>query len=76
MGEQFLKSKGGLPMITTAIILLIVSTLLFMATIHYGLALLRPGVYPPKQILKSRALALGCAGGILLIIGILIFIIW
>ncbi|WML51509.1 hypothetical protein RCG17_18960 [Neobacillus sp. PS3-12] len=63
-------------MVTTAIILFIVSALLFMATIYYGLAFLRPGVYPPKQVLKSRALASGSAGGILLIIGILIFIIW
>lgn len=63
-------------MVTAAIILFIVSTILFMATLYYGLAFLRPGVYPPKQVLKNRALAAGSAGVILLVIGILIMIIW
>lgn len=60
-------------MVTTAIIIFIVSAVCFMAAIYFGLAVLRPGVFPPKQTLKSRAFASGCAGGILLIIGILIF---
>jgi ABC-type transport system involved in cytochrome c biogenesis permease subunit len=63
-------------MVTAAIILFIVSAILFMATLYYGLAFLRPGVYPPKQLLKNRALAAGSAGVILLVIGILIMIIW
>ena len=60
-------------MVITAIILFFVSAICFLATIYFGLAVLRPGVFPPKQVLKSRALVSGCTGGISLIIGILIF---
>lgn len=60
-------------MITTAIILFIISAILLMAACHYLLAFLKPGVYPPKQVLKGKALILGCAGAILLFIGSVVF---
>lgn len=53
-----------------AIILLIMSAILIMTGLHFGLAFLKPGVYPPKKVLKAKALALGCAGGIFLFIGV------
>lgn len=55
-----------------AIILLIISAILLIIALYFGLALIKPGVYPPKQVLKSRALTFGCAGGILLFLGVII----
>jgi hypothetical protein len=63
----------GVSRITAAIILFIISAFLFIITLHYGLGVLKPGVYPPKQVLKSKAITLGCAAGILLLIAIIIF---
>lgn len=55
-----------------AIILLIMSAILIMTALHFGLEFLKPGVYPPKKVLKARALTFGSAGGILLFIGVVI----
>jgi hypothetical protein len=55
-----------------AIIFFIISAFLFLGAIKYLLELTRPGVYPPKQILKQRAAALAGGGGIFLIIAIFI----
>jgi hypothetical protein len=55
-----------------AIIFIILSIILFFGAIKYFLKLTRPGVYPPKQVLKKRAVALAGGGGIFLLIAILI----
>ena len=55
-----------------AIIVLIMSAILIMTALHFVLALIKPGVYPPKKVLKARALTFGSAGGILLLIGVII----
>ncbi|WP_042356544.1 hypothetical protein [Bacillus rubiinfantis] len=34
------------------------------------IAVKRPGVYPPKQVLKNRAVVLACGGGICLLIAL------
>jgi hypothetical protein len=67
MKEQ-LQVREGFAM-AVAVILFICSAIFIMTALHFGLALIKPGVYPPKQVLKVRALTLGCAGGILLLIG-------
>ncbi|MGD6855439.1 hypothetical protein ACQCVO_10230 [Bacillus infantis] len=35
---------------------------LFLGAVYYMLASKKPGVYPPKSILRKRAVALGGAG--------------
>lgn len=55
-----------------ATILLLLSVLLLFGAIRYLLAIRRPGVYPPKQVLKQRAGTLAAAGGILLLIAIIL----
>lgn len=53
-------------------ILLLISVLLFFGAFKYVLALTRPGMYPPKQILKKRAGTLAAGGGILLLMAIIL----
>ncbi|WP_066367985.1 hypothetical protein [Neobacillus fumarioli] len=55
-----------------AVILLIVSVIFFWGTFKYFLDLKRPGVYPPKQLLKQRAAALASLGGACLLIALLL----
>jgi hypothetical protein len=66
-------SRGGLQMITAAIILFFMSAILLIVTLRDVLAIMKPGVYPPKQVLKKRAFTLGCAGGFFLFVGAIIF---
>jgi hypothetical protein len=49
-------------------IFFVCSAILFFGTIKYLLELKRPGVYPPKQVLKKRAAALAGGGGFCLLI--------
>jgi hypothetical protein len=60
-------------MVLAAIGLFIISAILLTAALYFLLAFIKPGVYPPKKVLKSRALTLGCAGGFALFIGAVIF---
>lgn len=53
-------------------IILLISILLFFGAFKYLLALTRPGVYPPKQILKKKAGTLVAGGGILLFVAIIL----
>jgi hypothetical protein len=55
-----------------AIVLFFISTILFFGTIHYWIAYKKPGVYPPKQVLRNRAFTLFVAGGVLLGVGSMI----
>jgi hypothetical protein len=54
------------------IIFVIFSAIFLLGAIKYLLDLTRPGVFPPKQILKKRVAALSGGGGIFLIIALLI----
>jgi hypothetical protein len=49
-----------------------ISILLFMGMAHFFFASKRPGVYPPKYILRRRAGSLAMGGILFLLIGILI----
>lgn len=55
-----------------AIFLFFISAILFFGTIHFWLAYKKPGVYPPKKVMKSRAITLAGAGGVLLLLGTMI----
>ncbi|WP_342430185.1 hypothetical protein [Neobacillus sp. FSL H8-0543] len=57
---------------SVTMILFLISFLLFLGTIRYLLAIKRPGVFPPKQVLKKRASALAGGGGIFLVAAILL----
>jgi hypothetical protein len=47
------------------------SAVLFFGMLHYLSASRRPGMYPPKKILKKRAMVLGSSGGAALLLAIL-----
>ncbi len=47
------------------------SALLFLGTGHFLLAVKRPGVYPPKQVLKNKAGMMAGGGGICLLIALM-----
>jgi len=49
-----------------------IGALLFAGGAHFMLALKRPGVYPPKYILKKRAAALAAGGAGFLLIGVIL----
>lgn len=51
--------------------LFIIGALLLVGMIHYFLAHQRPGIYPPKRILKQRAVTLGGVGTLFIILGLL-----
>ncbi|MBV7508190.1 hypothetical protein KW850_23500 [Bacillus sp. sid0103] len=54
------------------IIFFIFSAILLLGAFKYFLDLTKPGVYPPKKILKKKAAALFGCGGIFLLMAVLI----
>jgi hypothetical protein len=56
---------------SVTMILFLISFLFFWGMVRYLLALKRPGVFPPKQVLKKKAAALAGGGGIFLVVAIL-----
>ncbi|MDE3838129.1 hypothetical protein C0966_01855 [Bacillus methanolicus] len=50
----------------------VLSAVLLYGTIHYLIATKKPGVYPPKHVLKKRAGTLAAGGIAVLILGILL----
>jgi hypothetical protein len=50
------------------------SAILFFGTVHYFMAAQKPGMYPPKNILRRRAGVLGSGGVITLILGVLLWV--
>ncbi len=57
---------------SAAVTFFILSAILFLVTIKYLGDLKRPGVYPPKQVIKKRAAVLAGAGGIGLLVAFLL----
>ncbi|MEH7097514.1 hypothetical protein [Neobacillus vireti] len=55
---------------TAAVILFILSAILLLGTFKYLVELKRPGVYPPKQVLKKRAAGLAGFACICLLIAL------
>lgn len=53
---------------SAAVIFFIISAILFLGTFKYFIDFKRPGVYPPKQLLKKRITALAGGGGLCLLI--------
>jgi hypothetical protein len=50
----------------------IFSAILLLGTFKYTLEINRPGVYPPKQVLKKRAAALAGGGGICFLVAVML----
>jgi hypothetical protein len=50
------------------------SAILFFGMLHYIMAIQKPGMYPPKNILKRRAGVLGTGGVVALLLGILLWL--
>ncbi|MDQ1004200.1 hypothetical protein QFZ28_004600 [Neobacillus niacini] len=53
-------------------VLFLLSILLFAGAIWNALALIKPGFYPPKQVLKKRAAALAGGGVIFCLVSIIL----
>jgi len=51
--------------------LCILGAVLMIGAIKYLLDLKQPGVFPPKQVLKKRAIALAGSGGLFLLMAFL-----
>jgi len=62
---------GGVELKIVITIFFAFSAILFFGTIRYLLELKRPGVYPPKQVLKKRAAVLAGGGGISLLVAVM-----
>lgn len=58
--------------IFTSIVFLI-SIVFFAGAVHNLLALKKPGMYPPKALLRKRAGSLAGGGAILLVIGVIFY---
>ncbi|GIN19288.1 MAG TPA: hypothetical protein DEO65_09590 [Bacillus bacterium] len=54
------------------IVFLIFGTLMLTGMLYNVILYQRPGIYPPKKVLKARAASLGGIGGILFTIGLLV----
>ena len=61
--------KRGMSMFTS--MLFIISSICFIGVIYNLLALKKPGMYPPKQILRKRASSLAGGGALFLLMGII-----
>jgi len=57
-----------------SIFFIAVGIILLIGMLYNFSAFQRPGIYPPKRILKNRVMSLGGVGSIFLLIGILITI--
>jgi len=53
-----IQSRGNKGMKTAALTFLILSVIMLFGTLKYLVELKRPGVYPPKQVIKKRAAGL------------------
>jgi hypothetical protein len=51
-----------------AVMFFLFSVILLLGTFKFSLELKRPGVYPPKQVLKKRVTALAGGGVICLLV--------
>lgn len=54
------------------ILFFILSMISFVISIHFFIATKKPGVYPPKYLLKKRTGTMAVAGVTFLIIGVII----
>ncbi|RFU64400.1 hypothetical protein D0469_18690 [Peribacillus saganii] len=59
-------------MATVEYALFTICFLFFAGMIHFLLSAERPGIYPPKKLLRKRAGFLGLGGALLLVIAVLI----
>ncbi|GAA2710572.1 hypothetical protein GCM10009865_33620 [Aeromicrobium ponti] len=48
------------------------SMVLFLGGIHFLLSIKKPGVYPPRYVLKKRAAALAAVGALLFLLGLIV----
>lgn len=55
------------------ILLFTVSFIFFVGTVHNLLGLKKPGIYPPKQLLRKRAGSLAAGTLILLLVGMVTY---
>ncbi|PLS02999.1 hypothetical protein [Neobacillus cucumis] len=57
---------------TASVVFFLLSALMLLSTFNYLVKLKRPGVYPPKQVLKKRAAGLAGFGAIFLLIALML----
>ena len=64
--------KGGGRLSGAAAGIFALSVVLFLGGIHFFLSIKKPGVYPPKYVLKKRAAAFAAGGALLFILGLIV----
>ncbi|MED3623039.1 hypothetical protein [Neobacillus thermocopriae] len=57
---------------STALFFYVVSAIFLLGACKYLMDMARPGVFPPKQVIKQRAITLAGGGGICLLIAFII----
>lgn len=65
------KGEGGMGIFIS--VLFLVSFAMFAGAVHNLLALNKPGMYPPKVVLRKKAGSLAGGGTIFLLIGIIFY---
>nr|WP_026582383.1 hypothetical protein [Bacillus sp. J33] len=55
-----------------AVGLFALSVVLFLGGINFLLLIKKPGVYPPKYVLKKRAAALAAGGAVLFLLALIV----
>jgi hypothetical protein len=68
---MFRKERRGVGIFTSMVFL--ISVAFFAGAVHQLLALRKPGMYPPKALLRKRAGTLAGGGAIFLLIGIIFY---
>lgn len=71
-GMLFRKERRGMGIFISMVFL--VSFAMFAGAVHNLLALNKPGMYPPKVLLRKRAGSLAGGGAIFLFIGIIFYL--
>lgn len=66
---MFRKERRGVGIFTSVVFL--ISVACFAGAVHHLLASKKPGMYPPKALLRKRAGALAGGGAIFLLIGMI-----
>ncbi|MEH7436311.1 hypothetical protein V7182_02350 [Neobacillus drentensis] len=57
---------------SVAVMFFILSAILLLGTIKHFLDISKPGVYPPKQVIKKRAAALAGGGIVCLLVALML----
>jgi nitric oxide reductase large subunit len=64
--------ERGMSMTGVILLFIVISLLLFIGALHYYKLLQQSASYPPKKVVKQKVTVLASAGGVTLLIGIIL----